>query len=49
MTMTGQQIAGFADHYHYDERLADKPPPFYPTTGSEYDVLSWQRVSSVIQ
>jgi Tfp pilus assembly protein PilX len=28
----------------YDNRLADRPPPFFPTTSSHYDVVSWQRV-----
>ncbi len=28
----------------YDNRLADHPPPFFPTTSSQYQVLSWQRV-----
>jgi len=28
----------------YDNRLADHPPPFFPTTGSHYDIVSWQRV-----
>jgi hypothetical protein len=39
----GTMIEGFQEHYHYDPRLADRPPPFFPTTGSEYDVLSWKR------
>jgi len=29
----------------YDNRLADHPPPFFPTTSSQYQVLSWQRVA----
>lgn len=28
----------------YDNRLADRPPPFFPTTSSHYDIVSWQRV-----
>ncbi len=30
----------------YDNRLADHPPPYFPTTSSHYDILSWQRVTS---
>ncbi len=30
----------------YDNRMADHPPPYFPTTGSHYDILSWQRVTS---
>jgi hypothetical protein len=45
----GNLIEGFAEHYHYDPRLADRPPPFFPTSGEEYDVLSWQRVGSTLE
>ena len=30
---------------YYDNRLASHPPPFFPTTSSQYQVLSWQRVA----
>jgi hypothetical protein len=33
--------SGYSKDYHYDPRMADYPPPFFPTTG-QYDVLSWQ-------
>ena len=33
----------------YDNRLGTTPPPFFPTTGNKYEVLSWQRVSSTIE
>jgi len=46
---SGNMLEGFAEHYHYDPRLADKPPPFFPTTGAEYDVLSWQRVAQTLE
>jgi len=46
---SGNMIEGFKEHYHYDPRLANNPPPYFPTTGSEYNVLSWQRVSKVLQ
>jgi hypothetical protein len=45
----GNMIEGFQEHYRYDERLANSPPPFFPTTGAQYDVLSWQRVPGTIQ
>jgi len=34
---------GYNKDYKYDPRMADTPPPFFPTTGG-YDVLSWQYV-----
>ena len=40
---SGSIIDGYNEQYHYDNRLADHPPPFFPTTGSHYDVISWQR------
>ena len=40
----GSIASGYNEQYHYDSRLADHPPPFFPTTGSHYDVVSWQRV-----
>ncbi|MEM4409576.1 MAG: pilus assembly PilX N-terminal domain-containing protein [Candidatus Caldarchaeum sp.] len=43
-TTTGQIVTGYAKDYYYDPRLADLPPPYYPTTGL-YDVLSWQRLT----
>ena len=35
---------GYAKSYHYDSRLANTPPPFYPTTG-QYDRMSWRVLS----
>jgi hypothetical protein len=41
-TLSGDTLAtGYMKDYRYDARLADSPPPFYPTTG-QYDVKSWQ-------
>lgn len=34
---------GYHKNYYYDPRLADYPPPYFPTTGL-YDVLSWRKV-----
>jgi hypothetical protein len=40
---TGQTVTGYAKNYHYDTRLAQNPPPYYPTTG-KYDRISWKVV-----
>ena len=42
---TSQMVTGYAGNYSYDNRLANTPPPFFPTTSSQYAVLSWQRVA----
>lgn len=41
---SGALVSGYNEEYHYDNRFADNPPPFFPTTGTHYDVTSWQRV-----
>jgi hypothetical protein len=33
----------------YDDRLTNMPPPYYPTTGTTYKVLSWQRVGQTLE
>lgn len=35
-------VTGYAKDYYYDPRLADSPPPYFPTTGL-YDRMSWRR------
>jgi hypothetical protein len=40
---TGATVSGYAKNYSYDPRMADNPPPFFPTTGA-YDQLSWRRI-----
>lgn len=40
---TGAIVSGFAKNYWYDPRLADYPPPYFPTTGL-YDRLSWRKM-----
>ncbi len=42
---TSQMVTGYAGNYSYDGRLANTPPPFFPTTSSQFTVLSWQRVA----
>jgi len=45
-TTNGLNVAsGIPCSRFYDNRLADHPPPFFPTTSSQYQVLSWQRVA----
>lgn len=39
----GSLYTGYAKDYYYDARMADNPPPFFPTTGG-YDRLSWRRM-----
>lgn len=41
---TGTIMTGYAKDYWYDTRLADDPPPYFPTTGL-YDVLSWKKLN----
>jgi hypothetical protein len=38
---TNTSVTGYSKNYRYDVRMADTPPPYYPTTG-QYDTLSWQ-------
>ena len=45
----GNLFSGMASNFNYDARMANAPPPFFPTTGNVYDVLSWQRVTSTLQ
>ncbi len=40
---SGLLATGYAKDYWYDARMADNPPPFFPTTGG-YDRLSWRRL-----
>ena len=42
---TLQVTSGFSGSYSYDGRLASSPPPFFPTTSNQYNILSWQRVA----
>lgn len=43
-TLSGGALAtGYAKDYWYDARMADNPPPFFPTTGG-YDRISWRRL-----
>jgi hypothetical protein len=39
----GEITYGYAKDYWYDRRLADDPPPHFPTTGG-YDRISWRKL-----
>jgi Tfp pilus assembly protein PilX len=39
---TGQTATGFTKKYSYDPRMADNPPPYFPTT-NKFDNISWKR------
>lgn len=41
---TGKIVSGMNNQFNYDARMRDNPPPFFPTNGNIYDVLSWRRV-----
>lgn len=32
----------------YDNRMGNAPPPYFPTTGNLYEVISWQRAASLL-
>ncbi|MEN6358029.1 MAG: hypothetical protein ABFD83_13205 [Armatimonadota bacterium] len=40
-TSTGAISTGYSKNYVYDPRMAQRPPPYYPTTG-KYDRISWR-------
>ncbi len=39
---------GIACSRLYDNRLGNTPPPYFPTTGTQYEVVSWQRVGGLL-
>ena len=43
---TLQTVSGLPGKYVYDGRMANTPPPFFPTTSNNYTILSWQRVTT---
>ena len=40
---SGQIASGFSKDYHYDSRVLENPPPYFPTTG-RYELALWQEV-----
>lgn len=45
----GNVTKGLYVDRRYDPRLKYSPPPYYPTTGRDYMVVSWQRVAQTLQ
>ncbi len=44
-----QLTNGFNTQFNYDARMRNTPPPFFPTTGNHYDVISWQQVAQTLE
>jgi len=38
---TGKIASGYYKDYHYDKRVIDNPPPYFPTTG-RYELGEWK-------
>lgn len=45
---TGTLVHGMNNQFNYDARMRDNPPPFFPTNGNTYDVLSWHRAQQTL-
>ncbi len=46
---TLQLLKGFNTQFNYDARMRNKPPPFFPTTGSQYNLISWKQVAQTLE
>lgn len=44
-----QLTAGFNTQFNYDARMRNSPPPFFPTTGNQYNIISWQQVAQTLE
>ncbi|MGI4789840.1 MAG: pilus assembly PilX family protein [Janthinobacterium lividum] len=42
-------VDGFNTQFNYDARMRNNPPPFFPTTGFTYNILSWQQVAQPLE
>lgn len=40
---------GFNTQFNYDARMRNNPPPFFPTTGNQYNIISWQRAGQTLE
>ena len=40
---------GFNTQFNYDARMRNTPPPFFPTTGNQYNIISWQQVKQTLE
>ncbi len=44
-----QLTNGFNTQFNYDARMRNNPPPYFPTTGSQYNLISWQNVAAPLE
>jgi hypothetical protein len=40
---------GFNTQFNYDARMRNNPPPFFPTTGFTYSIISWHQVAQPLE
>ena len=40
---------GFNTQFNYDARMRNNPPPFFPTTGYTYSIISWHQVAQPLE
>ena len=40
---------GFNTQFNYDARMRNNPPPFFPTTGHQYNTVSWRQVLQTVE
>jgi hypothetical protein len=45
----GTVWTGFRINRNYDARLANRPPPYFPSTGNQYKIRSYERVGTTLQ
>lgn len=46
---SGTTWAGFVVNRNYDSRVANRPPPYFPSTGNQYKIRSYQRVGNTVE
>jgi hypothetical protein len=44
----GEMLSGFRKSNNYDDRVLDSPPPAFPSTSNDFDVLSFKRVTQTL-
>ncbi len=44
-----QLVKGFNTQFNYDARMRNNPPPFFPTTGYTYSIISWHQVAQPLE
>ncbi len=40
---------GFNTQFNYDARMRNNPPPYFPTTGNTYNMVSWKQVAQTLE